>query len=601
MAKAKTNGAAINRYGIEGYDGQPQIFFDQMAFMERLPVDRGCPSRLELFKRLAEHRLPGWFEWHPWTERLIEALCENTWTAACGCKGSAKTRNVAGFAVVWWLCDPENSSVIFCSTTTKALKKRGWREVQNAFTALGGDVGNFVDSQMMWQASRGDSRNAIAGIAVEEGSTFKVADNIKGVHTRRQMVVIDEATAVPVAIWDAASNLYEYPDEFILVAMANPRSRIDQFGRFAEPLHGWESVSVDTEEWETKPQIDGQRGVCVRFDFVKSPNVTEGRLVSTHLPRQEKVEQRMAALKARGGENDPLHWSNDRGFPAPEGIALTVFTETMLEKHKAYDRHQFIGSNFVILGGFDPAYGGGARPALRFAAMGDITPNKLGVEWMAPIILHLDATSKETVTYQLIRQCQQHAENVQYRAQRYRCLPENFGFDASALQVSFGDAMQREWSPKLIRIQFNGATSTEARSLEDPTPANEVYKNKRAQMYFRTQDMLVSGQLKGVDKDTAVELCQISYFVKGGKIVLIDKKDYATEYGQSPDYGDCGVIVTEVAHVRGFRLAPVGTTIEAVEDFAEEAARANAVYEGDGHEPEEAGSYEADDLEEATL
>ncbi len=590
----------VNNYGIPGYDGAPQSSFDRAAFIHRMTPDCGCPPRMELFKRIAEDAVPGWFEWHSWTERCVDALCNYTWTGLSGCGSSAKTFNVVSFACLWWQMDPENSSVILCSTTTKALKKRGWREVQRFFSEIcsrEGMVGNFVDSQMVWQSSKGDNRNAITGIAVEEGSTFKVADNIKGIHTRRQMVIIDEATAVPSAIWDATTNLYSHPEEFILVAMGNPRSRLDQFGRFIEPLHGWESVSVDDDEWETKPQMDGQRGICVRFDFVKSPNIIEGKVVSVHLPKKEKVAARMAALKDRGGENDPLHWSNDRGFPAPEGLATTVFTETMLDKYKVYDRHQFMGSNFFIIGALDPAFGGGARPALRFAAMGDVKPGVLGIEWMAPIILYLDAKSKETVTYQLIRQCQQHAENVQYRGQRYRCLPENFGFDASALQVSFGDAMQREWSPKLIRIQFNGETSREPRSLEDPTPANEVYRNKRAEMYFRTQDMVTSGQLKGVDKDTAVELCQITYSVKGGKIVLIDKKDYAAEHGNSPDYADCGVQITEVAIQKGFHIAATGTTIEAAVEFDEITEKANAVYEDDGFGDEQIGDPYDDPVE----
>jgi len=40
-------------------------------------------------------------------------------------------------------------------------------------------IGNFVDSRMMWQATKGDDKHAIMGIAVEEGETTKVADNIK--------------------------------------------------------------------------------------------------------------------------------------------------------------------------------------------------------------------------------------------------------------------------------------------------------------------------------------------------------------------------------------------------------------------------------------
>lgn len=587
---ARKTSKITNKYGLEGYDHEDQHFFDKVAFAYRWGAERGCPSRVELFQRLAEYWVPGWFEWHPWTMRALEALCHNTFIGAAGCAGSSKTRNFAGFGCIWWLAAPEISSVTFCSTTTKALRKRGWKEVQSIFsqmTASGEGFGNFVDSQMVWQSSKGNVREAITGIAVEEGNTWKVADNIKGVHTERQMVLIDEANAVPPAIWDAATNLYKYPEEFVLGAMANPRSRIDQFGQFTEPMHGWDSVSVEADEWETKPQIDGKPGVCIRFDFLKTPNITEGKLVSTHLPRKEKVEARMESLRAKGGENDPLHWSNDRGFPPPQGLITTVFTETMFEKHKAYDRHTFTGARFTIIGALDPAFGGGARPALRFAALGEIRPGIMGIEWMAPIILFMDAKRKEDISYQLVELCQKHAKNVQYRGQQYRCLPEHFGADCSGLQSSFGDIIQREWSPKVLRIQFNGSPSEEPCSLEDATLACDRYRNKRAEMYFRTKDAVESGQIRGIDKESAVELTTIKYDTKGGKIVIQDKKDYMAEYGKSTDLADCGVEITEVARLHGFRITAVGHTATRVDPLDEDARKANDVYAEPGYQPEE--------------
>jgi hypothetical protein len=542
--------------------------------------------RVQQFQNLADTMVPGWFEWHPWTMRAIKALCHRRYVGLSGCSGSCKTHNVTGFAVTWWLANPEESSVILCSTTMKSLRKRAWSELQSYENALhetnGGPFGNLVNSQTVWQFKQGDDLHAIFGMAVQEGNIDKTAANIQGIHTKRQMVVIDEAEAVPTAIWKACANLYSYPidagGEFILVALANARSRLSQFGRFIEPENGWDSVSVDTDEWESKPQLDGKAALVLRFDFRKSPNVIENRMVSRHLPTKSRVTTRLKALKDRGAENDPDHWAFDLGFPPPEGLSKTVFTETMLIKHKCYDRHQFTGENFRITGGFDPAYGGGDRPALRFAAYGEIGVGKMGIELMDPILLFTDATSTDPIRYQLVYQIKKHCANVSYRGQLYTCQPEDFGIDCSG-DGGVGDIAQQEWSPKIIRIQFGASPSDEPCSHEDQRSAKDVYKNKRVEMYFRTRNAAMAGQLRGVDKDTAEELCTLEYDDSKPKVVMQEKRDYKLKFTKSPDLADSAVMITEVCRTKGFRVIETGHTVDRDVEIEKLVASSQAVYE----------------------
>lgn len=519
---------------------------------------------------------------------------------------------MAGFACSWWLADPANSSVIFCSTTMKMLRKRGWNELQSYRNALcaaqGEDFGNFVDSRTVWQYDQGDDKHAIFCIAVQEGDINKTSANIQGIHTRRQLVIIDEAPAVPSAIWKACANLYSYPidcgGEFILMAAGNPRSRIDQFGRFIEPAGGWDTVSIDTQEWEGKPQLDGSPTQVIRFDFCKSPNITEGRMVSRHLPTKQRVESRMASLKARGAENDVDHYCFDRGFPAPEGMSKTVFTESLIIKHGGYDQHRFLGTNFQIIGAYDQARTGD-RPALRFAAMGDIGPNKLGIEWMEPIILYHDASSKDPLAYQQLAQVRRHCENVKYRGQMYVCPPGSFGIDTSN-EATFADLCQREWSPDIIRIQFGSGASEDPASLEDPRPANEVYRNKRAEMFFRTRTACESGQLKGIDKDTAAELCAIEYSElrndgTSKPITIQEKKEFKLKFGKSCDLADCGVEILEVARLKGFRVAATGQTVARVSSFDKVVAEAQKVYDGADYTHQETAEEQDGQWKEADM
>lgn len=558
----------IQQYGFPRSELHTQLVYDAAAFAYRLSVDRGCPSRPALFRRISDKVLPEYFEWHDWTKTIVDAGCHNSLIGNPGAAGSAKTHNWIGFAVIWWLCAPEMSSVTLVSTSIKSLRRRGWAQVQKCFTLPPGDrIGNFVDSRMLWQAVKGDDKHAIIGKAVEEGSLHKVADDIKGVHTRRQMVIVDEANAVPEAIWEAITNLYSYPREFILVALANPRDRLTKFSRFIEPLNGWTSVDVNTEEWEGKPQKEyGNLPVkVIRFDAEKSPNIVEGKLVSKHLPTREKVE----AAKARGGGETPSYWTNFRGFPPPEGLNKTVFSESALITNDAFGKHVFTGEKFLMIGFFDPAFGGGDRPALRFAKMGVLESGKWGIEVGKPIILPINPTSTNPVHFQLAEQLRRQCEKIEWGQVVYSCLPENIGIDATGEGGGLCDIVQRTWSPRIVRVEFGSRASEDSTSLEDIRPACEVYENKSVEMWFRSRDAVNAGQLKGIDAETSVELTNRLFDDSGKRIKLQKKKDYKEMFGKSPDLADTIVGIVEVARLRGFRIAAVGQTVARLQDWSQ--------------------------------
>ncbi len=549
------------------------------------------PRRPKLFQRVADGIMPGHFEWHPWTSRVVDTLSEVTLrgegkatrlAAFPGCSNSAKTFNVIGYACAWWLCKPDESSVTLVSTTVKSLRRRGWAEVQRCYDRLYSDggwselAGNFVDSRLLWQHRLGDDKHAIIGRAVEEGSVHKVADDIKGVHTRRQMVIIDEATSVPEAIYEACANLYSYPEEFLLVCIGNPRNKLDAFGRFCEPDKGWLSVGVETGEWEAKPFLacGGAKPAVVTFDAEKSPNIVAGAEVSRHLPTLKTVE---AAKQSSGGQT-PHYWQNFRGFWAPEGLVKTVFTESALMTFDGAGKHKFTGEHFQIVGAFDPAWGGGDRPALRFAKLGELVGGGWGIELMKPIIIPINAESTNPVHYQLAEQVRRQCERVLVGEHEMSCPPQNLGVDDSG-EGGLCDVFYRTWSQRIHRIEFGGAASDEPCSIEDIRTAREVYMNKRAEMFFRARDTLNSGQLKGIDADTGVELCAVEFDDRKARLVLMAKKDYKLKFGKSCDLADCAVMCVEVARIKGFNLMATGETAKAETKSDNQWKAGQAVYE----------------------
>ena len=591
----------IRNYGFSNPKGGPpsQFFFDQLAFASRRAADYGTPPRHELFWRLIQTINPTYMERHRWSEMLIRALCDEQWCCLAGCSSSGKTHGIVGFAAVWWLCAPLDSIVIFCSTTAKSLRKRGWANLHQFYSSMnpacGGGMpfGHFVDSRLIWQAERGNDRAAIVGIAVEEGDTNKVADNLKGVHEARTLVVADEATSIPAAIFEACTNLYSYGD-FQLAMLANPRSRLDQFGRFMCPKNGWGSVTLEDETWETIPQINGRTGICIRFDVRKSPNmdVPADKPISKHLPLRGRVE---ALLRNPAYADSPSAWSNEYGFPAPEGLLKNVFSESMLVKHEAAGKLTFTGSKFRIIAALDPARSGGDRAALRFAKMGEVTDGIMGIQMYPALIIPIQVQSSNPIDFQIAEQVKRQCEAVRLDGQLFSCAPENLAVDATGGGASLVDILQRIWSPRVERVVFSAAPSEDQISLEDVRPAKEVYRNLRCEMYFRARAMVESGQLKGMDLDTQKEIVNVTFMDSEdnkGKIVLISKRDYKLKYQCSPDLSDTVAILAELARRRGFSIKPLGQTVYRSEDFHRIVQSAQTVYDGRSHYTEDNEVFE---------
>lgn len=579
----------IQTYGLPLIQGYSQFQYNQAAFAKRLPMSVGLPSRWEQFKRIADFIVPGHFEWHDWTERAIKPLLPDVEVPKlsvlrgfAGCAGSAKTFNITSFACVWWLMWPEQSSVTLVSTTKNMLRRRAWAEVQKIYFSIrdGQRFGNMVDSRTLWQADRGDDKHAIIAQAVEEGSIQKVVDNIKGTHTRRQMIIVDEATSIPGAIYEACSNLYSYPDEFILAVIGNPWNRLDQFGLFCEPDKGWNSVSVESGEWEAKPfeHCGGEKPYVMTFDAEKSPNIIEGKVVSRHLPKKEEVEQ---AKKNSNGGNTPHYWQNKRGFWPPEGLIETVFTNSMFNKYDVIrGKHDFKNGNFFLIAALDPAFGGGDAACLRFAKMGTVEGGHYGLQIMPPVFLQINANDKNNpVTHQICKSLMRHCDEVDCGdGIKKSCLPNRIGIDDSG-EGGLGDVIYKDWSHQVIRIVFQGAASDEQVSIEDPRPAKEVYWNKRAEMYFYARSAVESGQVRGIDEATAAELCSIEFDKSKKRTLIQDKHEYRDKHaGKSPDKSDSFVMLFEVARRLGFKLAAVGQTAKVVEEIDDSMKKADEVY-----------------------
>ena len=502
------------------------------AFREGISLDEGGLGRYQHFKNATNLIWPDMI-WNPWLERQIESLCENDWVSWTGCAASGKTYASSLYALVWWLADPQHSSVILTSTTAKMIRKRAWANIQQLWRSSTAKFpGNMVDSKTTLQATKGDDKSAIFAIAVLDGSTSKAVANIQGIHSERILAIVDEATDTPEAAFEATSNLSKGCRTFQFLAIGNPHSTLDEHGRFSEPEDGWDTVGINTQEWRTK------RGVCVRFDGLHSPNVEAGKTKWEFLITQEQLD---AASKYEG-ESSPRFYKYTRGFWPPEGVVKTVLSETMCHKYRVGGKHVF-ATNAEVIAGLDPAFGGD-RCVLRFAKYGDLESGLMGIEFTDIVNIQISAASPEPIHFQI-------AAQVKAACMAMGCEPQRLAIAATSEGGGLCDILSKEWSPHIQRVEFGGRPSDLPVSEEDKRPSKDVYANKVTELWFSVREWVIREQIKGLDHETIIEFCQRMFDDQKRKIVVERKVEMKGRTGQSPDLADAAALVVHMGRTLG--------------------------------------------------
>lgn len=555
------------KYGLISTKGPLNAFqWEKEAFVLGATVAEGGLGKYGHLKKLLWYIKPD-LEFNPWIERYLSRICDEDYAhkygtgpdapikrviMSTGCATAGKTFDIGLYAFAFWIADPFNSCVVMTTTTGKMGKKRMWPIITSSFsshrTALSNWSGypehrvhmpNLIDSQMMLQAERGDGKHSISMIAVDEGDTTKALNNIKGQHAPRMLVIIDEMESTPEGIVKACCNLEKATQEFTLIGIGNSSSMIDSHGRMCEPLNGWESIDVDTEEWITNKHPDtGMTGICLHFDGFKSPNVLAGRTLYPYLYTFEDFQ------KASGREETIETWKQDRGFWAPEGIQTTVMTPQMVNRCKARQVLRFLTWSYPI-SSLDPAFGGNDCVQL-IGKMGDIdATGKTGIQITHRFVIKASATSENEVDRQValkaIENCKAHGVK-----------PNHFASDTTGTGRSVHSHMYSDWSNLIVKVSFSDSASDISISETDIRPANEVYDRKVTELWFSVAEFVKAEQIGGLYDEAIADFCARRFIHEKHKFVLETKKDFKKRSNnRSPDDGDAVAIMIELARRLG--------------------------------------------------
>lgn len=548
-------------------------------------------------------------EFNPWLEDCLRSLTEEenvikigqtrmrfvNWV---GSGSSGKTFAAGLYACCWFMVDlamgkEPRSSVTLTSTSKGIIAQRVWPVIQKCFHEAklypSGDKlkwGHMVDSQKMVLGLKGDdtkdAKHSICALAVESGELSKALDKIKGRHTERMLLVVDEANSTPQAIFECIPNMLTSARELTVLVIGNAGSRLDPHGQCCEPARGWRSITIEDTQWDTRGVAKWGigPGVCIHFDAAKSPNVIAGRTEHKHIYSFERWQQ----VQRMGEEykNTLQHWSQDRGFWPPDGISTTIFSEAMVISHDGCGKFFWLSSPKPCAA-LDPAFGGDGC-WLQFGLLGDIPGNRKGLQLTEGMLVPFEPESPDPIDVQIARYC--------IKACRDRNVePGLFGLDATGTGRGVAAFINHLWSNRIHSIEFGGAASSLPASIDDPRASNEVYANRVTELWYSMRDVLVADQLKGLYPEAIKQACSRTYEFMSRRYKVEPKGDMKIRLGYSPDQCDAISVLVDVCRKNGLTPHQRKSMQRMLEDESPSERALDALYDGSYSEPAAFSEY----------
>lgn len=470
--------------------------------------------------------------WNDWNELALWAWTNHNEIGVTGCAAAGKTFTFTLLSLVEYLAKPMGTRVALTSTTVPSLRGRIWAEMMKFVRPVSPLFGlNLVDSQTKIQFEKGDDRSAIIALAVDSGAVEQAVGKLQGVHLPRMVIMVDEAAQTNPAVFSARANLEVGTDFYHFIAIANASSMFDPHGLFCEPKMGWGSIQDDDEFWETKS------GVCVRFDGLKSPNIKAGRTIYPYLFGQDNVD----TIRKNFGEGS-LEWSSYvRGMWGRGGLRNTLIDSSLIEAGKARESVIWKGGDIINIAALDPAFTmDGDDCILRFAQIGTDADGVTIMNLTDIVRLNLIDDVNMPIFYQI-------ADQTINELIKRKIKPEHFALDATGAGAGIADIISQRWQSGFHRVSFGGSATDEPISVDDQRPAKQVYANRVSQLWGRIKVLIMSQSIRGLEDQTARELCARIYTLKNERTLLESKKDLKKRTkGNSPDRADALALLCEV-------------------------------------------------------
>jgi len=569
----------VTRWGVQFPAGLPELEVWLWRYAhDRRPVDGGGPDledKWEAFQRIVNllwnhEKSTRRVIWNAWTNRMFRAMIAHRYVSFAGCGSSGKSDAAAVFALVEWLAAPTETLCLITSTTIEGARKRVWKSVTELWNSL----------EMQWKAQG----KALPGKMLDSGNNAKIkgiditgkftdglglsivaadttndaaaSKKLKGLKAPaegmgRLRLFADEMPDLGRSVLVAAVGNLNSNRDFKCVALGNPRLKMDPFGELCRPKHpdGYKSITAADDEWET------EEGVCIRFDAMKSPRLTEpdGEEKYHFQPGWDFIDK----IRNRWGENSAEFWSQVRGMWPPDGLENTIWAEGELMMAMTAGIDRWDDPNKVQpVSALDIPYTSGGDRAVYIWGECGVHKGKKKLKILGYRVL------SEGLTEEVFEKMRDEGGDVEMTAnlhliRQYKTLNQQFGiaprytgFDSTAGGKIFKDWVITEWKPGCRAINFGGSPEERITAFDED---EKEFGNRVAQLWCQPKPLVRHGQILGIPREAVIELCQRKFSDKttSGKVWIEKKEDMIKRTGQSPDLADAFCILIEVCILNG--------------------------------------------------
>lgn len=434
-------------------------------------------------------------KWWSAQREAAELLARNRRVAVRSANGVGKSYLAAGL-VLWFLMCHTPSMVLTTAPTERQVRHILWREIRR----------RHASAKRKLPGRLFDTRLEIADDWFAMGFASDSPVAMQGFHARNLLVVFDEASGVPDAMWEAAEGVAVGENNRIL-AIGNP---LETSGRFYEVFRDasrWKTLSISAFD---HPNLTGREAAvpgCVSAASAKE--LIREWCEEVPEPAAETIEW------------EGRHYLPSNAFRArvlgqfPSGSDDSLFELRWIEDAMRRE--------------LDPV--GVRRVAADIARYGK-DETAIGAR-IGPVLVRLDCCRKLDMVSV--------AGRIARMAREIRA--ETVAIDAAGLGAGAGDILRAEgvnWLDEVI----GGAAATDG----------ERFANRRAELYWGLRELLRRGEI-ALPEDSVLreQLMSVRYRLNAmGRILIESKEDLRRRGLSSPDRADMLAMLfdsgAEVAH-----------------------------------------------------
>jgi phage terminase large subunit len=427
---------------------------------------------------------------------ILESVRDHKRTAVRSAHGVGKT-STAARAVLWWLASFPSSIAITTSATWNQVREQLWRELAIGFREARGFInGTLTETRL----DLGPDWFAL-GISTDTPERFA------GYHSDRLLVILDEASGVSEAVWEAAETLITSPGGHLL-ALGNPTRPSGSFYRaFTTEQSLFNGIHVSAFD---SPAVTGE----------PVASGVRARLVSA-----EWIEERRRAW----GEDSPLFAIRVKGeFPSSADDAVVGLAALEAAQARAVE------PGFPVVVSVDVA---------RFGS--DLTTIAVRRGGRVRVVRAYGGRDTMQTVGEVIRVCRQVTRET--NVSRPTLVVDEGGLGAGVVDR----LREKEGELRAFRLRpFDAARR--ALNASD-------YRRRRDEAWFTFADKLPGLDLDPRDGEVAADLLAPRYSVDSdGRLQVEPKERTKSRLGRSPDRGDAVVMAFTVREGEGVPPGWVG-------------------------------------------